>query len=155
MKRKLFSHDIEEVDEIDFQGQMHPATDALELNDQMILNLDSTDEKLRDLSCISLANLSSHMEPDFYAKFLNTHILKKLADRITDPYSQISYNSLSALQRLASLCRVHNGATLLETNFRQIMLLEVIKTQVDSAVKTVRLFITSKIEKKEALSTLG
>jgi hypothetical protein len=155
MKRKLFSADVDEEDEIDFEDPNLVATEGVDLNEQMIKNLDSTDEKLRELSCISIANLSSSMEPDFYSKFVSTDIIKKLVDRITDPYSQISYNSLAALQRLTALCKTHGKAVELEASFQASMLVAVLKTQSTGCISQIRAAVVSKIESKEkALSKL-
>lgn len=148
MKRKLFAKDIEEDEEIDFDGQNINIANDIELNEQMIQNLDSHDEKLRELSCISIANLSSGMEPEFYSKFLSPDIIRKLADRVTDPYSQISLNSLSALQRLASLSKVHNKASELEVSLTSSMLVSTLKAQTDSACSNIKTSLQSMIDNK-------
>lgn len=148
MKRKLFTKDIEEDEEIDFDGQNITMGNDVELNEQMIRNLDSHDEKMRELSCISIANLSSSMEPEFYSKFLSPEIIRKLADRITDPYSQISLNSLSALQRLASLSKVHNRSAELEASLKSSMLISTLKAQGDSACTNIKTSLQQMIENK-------
>lgn len=149
MVRKLFSYDVHEEDEIDFDAPSLQELGGVDLNEQMIRNLDSTDEKLRELSCISIANLSSSMEADFYSKFLSPEIVKKMIDRITDPYSQISYNSLAALQRLASLSRVHLKANELEHACQSGMLVAVLKAQVGVCVGQIKTAVLTKIENKE------
>lgn len=149
MARKLFSQDIEDEDEIDFDCQNMEGLAGVDLNEQMIRNLDSTDEKVRELSCISIANLSSSMEVEFYGKFLSAEIVKKLVDRITDPYSQISFNSLSALQRLAGLSRVHLRGAELEAAAQAAMLPAVLKAQTASCVANIKAAVLAKIELKE------
>jgi hypothetical protein len=149
MSRKLFAQDIEEEDLIDFDAQVNPSDEGGELNEQLAKNLDSVDEKLRDLSCVSIANLSSSMPAEFYSRFLAGDIVQKLTSRVTDPYSQVSYNSLSALQRLVALCPVHNQTEVLEKSFKEALLIQTVKTQVDSLVGRVRASIAEKLEKKQ------
>ena len=120
----------------------------------MILNLDSPDEKLRELSCISLANLSSEMDASFYEKFLSVEILQKLVDRIQDAFSQISYNSISAIQRLTSLCKIHNKSEHLEKTLGEVHLIESLKQQIEEVVNRVKTVLSSKVDNKEALSNV-
>lgn len=150
----MYSRDIEEEEDeiIDFD---QPLSDTLTSSQSIGQALDSYDEKERELATIALANLSSSMDSAFYLQFITPEIINKLSTRIDDPFSQVSYNCLSAIERLVNLCYVHNQASLLETLFTGSNLAEKMKGQVDSLYVKIKAEILEQVEKNTSLSKRG
>lgn len=158
MQRKLFSRDADDENDetIDFDmiGST-PFEAAPDMASQMIKNMNSEDEGMREMAMVSIANLSSEMEPEFYQQFLMKPVLVKLTETITDSHSQVCFNSLTAIQRLVSLSRVHKQSALLEAGFLETQLVSVVVSQMGPVVNKVKENVSEILSKKETLRRDG
>lgn len=154
MQRKLFSRDIEEENEeiVDFDMLGSAPFEAVpDMASQMVKNLSSEDEGMREMATVSIANLSSEMDAQFYQQFLAKPVLSKLTETITDAHSQVCYNSLTAIQRLVSLSRIHKQPGLLEAGFLETGLVGNVVSQMSPVVTKVKDNVSEILSKKETL----
>ena len=125
--RKLFSgkggNELDSDDDIDL---FVPVSSAQDIYIQNLVNsLNSGDPKERELSIISVINLSSNLEKKFVESIIKGEIIKILGERLLDPITSIALNTFEALGKLAKVSNTHDLTSMFQNQFEKNKLVDV------------------------------